>query len=275
MTEQVTTGLAEINGTHLYYEMTGTGHPLTLIHGALVDRGLWDDQFAAFVRHFRVIRYDMRGFGKSDVIKAGAPPYSAVADLAGLLHYLNIEKTYVMGLSAGGALAVDFTLAHPEMVDTLITVAAGLMGYQPTTAHNDDLWPQVNAALQQGDVERAVELTLRYFTDGPQRTPEQVNPVARERVRVMTTHNYSRPNDPDSFFPVPEEPAAAGRLSEIAVSTLVVVGDKDVEDVIEIAGYLESNIKGARKVVLPNTAHHPNLEQPAAFNQIVLDFLLP
>jgi 3-oxoadipate enol-lactonase len=111
MTNQSTTGFAEVNGTRLAYEVAGEGHPLTLIHGGLVDRRLWDDQFAAFAQHYRVIRYDLRGLGESALVKADQPPYSASADLYALLHSLGIEKTYLLGLSAGGALAIDFTLA--------------------------------------------------------------------------------------------------------------------------------------------------------------------
>ncbi len=89
----------------------------------------------------------------------------------------------------------------------------------------------------------------------------------------MTTANYQLPNDPESFMPQPMQPPAGKRLTEITAPTLVIYGDKDVKEVIEIAHFLETNIKGAKSVVIPNTAHHLNLEKPAAFNQIVLDFL--
>ena len=130
MVEHVQKGFAEINGTRLYYEVAGEGHALVLNHGGLVDNHLWDDQFYEFTQHFKVVRYDMRGFGDSGMLKNGMEPYSMERDLFSLLQFLNIQKTYVMGLSMGGSLSVDFTLQYPEMVDALITVGAGLSGYE-------------------------------------------------------------------------------------------------------------------------------------------------
>ncbi|HEY7356062.1 MAG TPA: alpha/beta hydrolase [Ktedonobacterales bacterium] len=271
-------GYAEVNGTRLYYEVVGSGHPLTLIHGALVNRGLWDDQVAAFAERYTVIRYDMRGFGDSALVKADQPPYSASADLYALLQFLGIEHTYLMGLSAGGGLAIDFTIEHPEMVDAPIAVAAGLSGFAPESSDEssegeaEEPWQQVVQALQQGEIDRAVELNLRYWTDGPRRAPEQVNAQTRERVRAMTAANYRRGDDP-GVWPQFIEPPAAGRLAEIKVPTLVMYGDQDVREVAEVAQALERGIKGAKKVVISDTAHHLNLEKPAEFNRVVLDFL--
>jgi pimeloyl-ACP methyl ester carboxylesterase len=75
------------------------------------------------------------------------------------------------------------------------------------------------------------------------------------------------------FEPQTIEPKAAGRLSEIHVPTLIIVGDEDVHSILAIAGILETGIAGARKVVIPGTAHHLNMEKPREFNQAVLDFL--
>src|SRR5436309_11448713 len=123
------TGYAELNDTKLYYEVAGEGHPLVLLHGGLVDRRLWDDQFTVFAQHYKVIRYDMRGYGDSGLLKRDTKPYSLGKDLYALLQFLGVEKTYLIGLSMGGGLAIDFTIKHPEMVDALITVGAGVSGF--------------------------------------------------------------------------------------------------------------------------------------------------
>jgi len=128
MAEHGQKGFAEVNGTTLYYEVAGDGHPLVLNHGGLVDNHSWDDQFDELAQHFKVIRYDMRGFGDSGMLKNGMEPYSMERDLYSLLQFLGIEKAYMLGLSMGGSLAIDFTLQYPEMVDALITVGAGLSG---------------------------------------------------------------------------------------------------------------------------------------------------
>ena len=276
-TEHVQTGIAEVNGTTLYYEVAGTGHPFVLVHGHLLDRRSWDDQFAVFAQRYRVIRYDQRGFGDSGLIMKGKS-YSARQDLYELMQFLGIESAYLMGVSGGGALAIDFTLEHPQMVDALIPVTAGVSGYWPSEEvmqkHPDvvRMYTSLNEAFEKHDIARAVEVSLELWTDGPGRLPEQAAPNVRERVREMTTRNWERPDDEAQAEtpPVPLEPPAVGRLSTIGVPTLVILGEWDGPNPLE---QLAAEIPGARKVIMAETAHHPFMEKPAEFNQLVLDFL--
>jgi pimeloyl-ACP methyl ester carboxylesterase len=274
-TPQTVTGFADVNNTRLYYEVAGEGHPLVLIHGGLVDHHMWDEQFPVFAQHFKVIRYDMRGFGQSGLVKAGDAPYSMRGDLHALLQHLGIEKTYVMGLSMGGGMAIDFTLEYPEMVDALIPVAAGVSGFESEEDFKaeEQLEVEIEAALTNGDKARAVELLLRMWTDGPDRTPEQTDSTVREKVRVMTTRNFNRADDSDAPNPLQLEQPAAVRLGDIQVPTLIIVGDKDVRSILVIADVLEKGIPNAKKAIIPGTAHHLNMEKPQEFNRIVLDFL--
>ena len=119
-------GQVPVNGGKLYYEITGQGHALVLIHGGQLDRRMWDDQFRFFGSKYKVIRYDVRGFGNSP---AAAEPYSDKEDLAALLKFLKVEKAYIAGLSLGGRIAIDFAIAHPEMVDALVLAGPGLSGF--------------------------------------------------------------------------------------------------------------------------------------------------
>jgi len=249
MVEHIQKGFADVNGTRLYYEVAGEGHPLVLNHGGLVDNHLWDDQFAEFARHFKVIRYDMRGYGDSGMIKNGMEPYSMERDLCSLLQYLDIRKTYVMGLSMGGSLSVDFTLQYPEMVDALITVGAGLSGFEEDNSEElKAKFTEMEEAFKSGDIARSVEITLQIWTDGPFRTPTQVNPQVRERIRAMTTHNFERGDD-EEVEPQHLELPAVDRLPEIHVPVLIIVGEEDVEFILSIADKLERDIVGAKKVI--------------------------
>src|SRR5256884_4717574 len=110
-TKPVQTGFAKINGTTLYYEVAGAGHPFVLVHGHLLDRRSWDEQFAVFAERYRVVRYDQRGFGDAGLITPGEL-YSDRQDLSALMQFLGIECAYLMGVSGGGALAIDFTVGH-------------------------------------------------------------------------------------------------------------------------------------------------------------------
>ena len=276
-TEHVQKGFAEVNGTALYYEVAGVGHPFILIHGHLLDRRSWDDQFAVFAQRYKVICYDQRGFGDSGLVTKGKS-YSDRQDLYELMKFLGIESAYLMGVSGGGSLAIDFTLEHPEMVDALIPVTAGVSGFRPSEEmmkkHPDvvRMFTSLNEAFEQHDIARAVEVSLELWTDGPGRLPGQAASDVRERVREMTTRNWTRLDDEAQAEtpPVPLEKPAIGRLSQIEVPTLVILGAFDGPNPLDS---LTTEIPGAKKIVMAETAHHPFMEKPAEFNQIVLDFL--
>ncbi|HEY7490512.1 MAG TPA: alpha/beta hydrolase [Candidatus Tectomicrobia bacterium] len=120
------TGFADVNGTRLYYEVAGTGHPLVLIHGFSLDTRMWDDQFEVFAQGYQVLRYDLRGFGKSAV--PTDTPYTHPDDLYALMTHLGIEHADIVGLSLGGAVALDFAVTYPRATDVLIPVDAALLG---------------------------------------------------------------------------------------------------------------------------------------------------
>lgn len=276
MTQQAhQSGVAHVNNTELYYEVGGSGHPLTLIHGMLLDRRAWDDQFDVFARQYTVVRYDMRGWGDS-AQEPAEPPFSPRQDLLSLLEYLNIHKTYLLGLSGGGMVALDFTLEHPERVDALILVAAGLSGYPLRMTESIQAFiGQYYGALQRKDIAGAVEATVRFWTDGHRRRPEQVNAQARARITDMSTQHIQRHGDlmAHQQHMLPLEPPAVNRLAEVKVPTLIVVGDQDTTETLEVADALEGGIAGAKKRVIPGTAHHPHMEKPEEFNRLVMDFL--
>ena len=143
--------LAHVNGTRLYYEMAGSGDPLVLIHGHTLDTRMWDDQFEPFARHYRVIRYDMRGYGKSALPTAES--YAPADDLMALLRHLGLRSAHILGQSRGGAVAIDFALTYPEATATLIAVDAVLRGF-PWTGFGKSL-SEIHSAGRTSGVEAA------------------------------------------------------------------------------------------------------------------------
>ena len=261
-------GFIQNNGAQIYYERAGAGRPLVMLHGHLLDSGQWDDQVAACSSHYQVIRYDARGFGQSTLPPV---PFAYHEDLQALLQHLGIEHAYLMGCSGGGATIIDFAVAYPAMVDALILVGTGVSGYQPAGPPPPALLAMMEAR-QRGEIEQAVEFSLQALTDGPRRTPQQVNPVARERTRAMTARLFARPPVPEAI-PQLLEPPAHSRLSTITAPTLVMIGAEDQAPLHEIADLVTAQITGAQKVIIPDAGHHPNVEQPALFHQIVQEFL--
>ncbi len=262
------TGYADVNGARLYYEEEGSGPALVFVHAGIANLRMWDDQIPAFAGRYRVVRYDARGFGRSPMPDA---PFSLSEDLFGLMRHLDIQRAVFVGCSMGGSTIVDFALSHPDSVRALVTVGAGVSGFPPSE-DEVGLWQPIEAAFKAGDLDQAVELTVRLWVDGPGRTPEQVNPTVRARVREMERQNLAAP-EPEHATPIELDPPAFGRLGEIAAPTLVLVGDQDVPSIQRTADALASGIPGARKVVLHDTAHVPSMEQPDEFNRLVGDFL--
>lgn len=265
---QAQSGFAEVNGAKLYYEVAGSGHPIVFCHAGIADSRMWDEQVPVFAERYRVIRYDHRGFGKSD-FPAGT--FSLSEDLYGLLTHLGVERAYVVGCSMGGSTVVDLAVTHPEMVDALVTVGAGLSGFDVEPNPEEmALFEQVEAAAKAGDFDKANDMEVHIWVDGPKRRPEQVNPSVRERVRAMNLPGFTREGEYHAQQP---EPPAAERLADLSVPTLVIYGDQDCSDIHTIAKKLAADTPGAKLVVMRDTAHVPNMEQPNEFNRIVLDFL--
>ncbi len=267
--EQSQTGFLDVQGAPLYYEVAGTGYPLLLIHEGVADCRMWDQQFETFARQYQVIRYDLRGFGKSTV---PAGPFANHEDTFALLQHLGIKQAHVIGMSFGGLVALDFTLAHPERVTSLVLGAPSVSGRKSSSADVQRFVEEEEALLEQGNLEAATELNLRMWVDGPRRTPDQVDPTVRQCVYEMQYHAFTVPT-PDEAEELPLEPSAITRLAEIHVPTLLIVGEYDIPDKYELVKQLASEIPQAQQVVIPGAAHVINMEQPAEFNRIVLNFL--
>ena len=264
------TTLLELDGISLAYDERGSGPAVLLLHAGIADRRMWDDQLAALAERYRVVRCDLPGFGESGMPSGEFAPWRLPVDL---LDRLGIERAVVVGCSLGGRTALDLTLDAPARVAALVLVGSGLGGY-PLSSALDAAEESIEAALTAGDLDRAAEVDLRAWVDGPRRAPEQVNPSVRARAHAMARHVYEVALA-SSVQPRPLrlQPPAVERLGEIAVPALVLVGDEDQPDMLAIADLLAAGIAGARKMVLRGTAHLPNMERPAEFNRAVLDFL--
>lgn len=150
--------------------------------------------------------------------------------------------------------------------------APSVSGHQSSSADIQRFEEEEEALLEQGDLEGATELNLRMWVDGPRRTPDQVDPTVRHSMYEMQYHAFTIPI-PDEAEALPLEPPAITRLAEIHVPTLLIVGEYDISDKHELVAQLAMEIPQARQIVIPGAAHVVNMEQPAEFNRVVLDFL--
>ncbi len=258
---------AEVNGARLRYDVQGQGKPVVLIHSALGDLESWEGQMADFSARYQVIRYDVRGWGASTGPESG---YREYEDLQALLDFLGIQKAALVGCSYGGGICIDFALAYPERAAALVLVGPALGGheYQPDEA-TEALEKQLHEAYDRGDKTLAAELTARVWVDGPGRSPGQVEPSFRQRALEMIAATYALPDRPD----VPWlEPHAAGRLAELSAPTLVILGEHDIPNMHQVTQLIAGSAPNARRIILKDTAHLPNMEHPGEFNHAVLDY---
>lgn len=256
-----------IHGARIHYERAGAGLPVVFLHAGVADGRMWEPQVSAFAEHFDVIRPDTRGFGKSEL-----PPkrWSPVADLLGLMDELRLKPVHLVGCSMGAAIAVDFALEHAERVSKLVLVGPAVSGANFGEKYAE-LWTEVRAADEAKDMDAVNRAEMHLWLDG-QRPHGYVKEPLRQLFLEMNGANFdsdfnSAPNDE-------LEPPAVKRLHEITAPTLVVLGDEDLPPIIDAVELLTEKVPHARNAVIHDAAHLPNLEHPAEFNRLVLDFLL-
>ena len=173
---------ANVNGTSLFYETRGTGFPIVFVSGGgILDRRGWDNQFDTFAKSYRVTRYDVRGIGKSSRPEGS---FSHSQDLYALLTYLKIKRAHVAGLSVGGAIAIDFAIEHPEIVDRLILAAPGLSSDAKSEPNLQSLATLAQMVKTNG-IEHVIQLTL----DAPFVLSKQ-NVAGHTKVREIYLDNH-------------------------------------------------------------------------------------
>lgn len=266
----VQSGFAAINGAEIYYEMAGDGQPLVMIHAGVADRRQWNNEFAHFAESYRVLRYDLRGYGKSELVEG---EFSHMEDLIALLDHLDLRQPLIlMGCSMGGGLAMDFTLAHPARAKALIMVGSSPSGLEldvPTPPK----FAEAEKAYEARDWDMLAELGVEIWFDGMNRTPDKVNPEARElaleMIRLALVHEAK---EIGKRLPDAETPAAE-RLIELNIPVLVVAGEHDVPYILAAADYMVDHIPSARKAMIKDAAHLPNMDHPAEFQHLMTAFL--
>jgi pimeloyl-ACP methyl ester carboxylesterase len=263
-----TRGFFMNNGTKLYYEVAGEGAPVVLIHGGWLNSSQWDEQFPILTRKYRVLRYDMRGYGRS-VLGQPDSAYTQYEDLAALLHHVGMERPHIVGVSAGAQAAIDFALNYPHAVGSLLLGASPLAGFDMGKEFTEGMTGVVTA----GAADDLQLLHDRVWAFAPFRVAAMMPEVRRRLDEMIVRQNTWAGQRPGAPRPKRPQTPAAARLNEIMAPTLVVVGDGEMAALRNEADLLARSIRGARMVVIKGAGHFPNLEQPNRFNEIVLDWL--
>ncbi len=258
------TGFVDVDGGRLFYLRDGTGPAVVFAHGApTLDHRMWADQAIALSDDCTVVRYDLRGYGRSSLPEGS---YRHSDDLARLAETLGLNPCVVVGMSFGAAVALDAALAVPRVVSGLILAPlAPLPGWSWVEG-----FPLASALRLAGSAptDAVVDAILALpMNDNARRLPrsgQALHDMAHSYSGWHFTHR-----DPATWV----VPDAVDRLRDVAVPTLVITGDQDVLDVRLIANKVVADVGDATHLVLEGVGHNPNLENPEAFNRACLAFL--
>jgi 3-oxoadipate enol-lactonase len=248
-----------VNGARLWYDETGSGDAVLLLHGGLGDSRLWEPVVPVLAERFRTIRTDLRFYGRST---GPAVPWSWQDDVIGLLDDLRLERTALVGLSLGGGLALDVALARPDRLWALGLVAPGLGGHDGD-AYSAEHEARYEAAEAEGDLETAMAIDFEVWA-----------PLgADERFRQLWHATPDANGLPPGLEPLPpKDPPAKERLAELTVPTLVVTASHDPAGFREIGPLVARDAPNARHLEL-DSDHYVTLREPELVARTLLEFL--
>ena len=263
--DSVLTGFIDVPDGKLYYEMTGQGdESMVLIHDGLVHAVVWDAQVSAFKEKYRIVRYDRRGYGRSPKPEK---PFSNIEDLNTVFTSLKIDKAILIGMSAGGGLAIDFTIHYPEKVSYLVVVGAIVGGF----TYSDHFRTRGGRLTAEDFADRGK--LLRYFVmEDPYETAPQNKAVKEKLWKIMEANPQNIDFEKNRLDQPPKRKAIDG-LNQINIPVLIIDGEYDIPDVFAHAGAIDAGIANAKRVVVSNAGHLVPFEKPELFNKEVLNFL--
>lgn len=242
--------------TDLWFDETGSGPPVVLLHQGVVDSRIWEPVLPLLAERHRVLRYDQRGYGRSPLPEG---PYSLVDDLLSVLDAAQIDGAALVGASRGGGIALTAAVEHPERVSALVLLGSGLPGHGLTVEWTPDQIARWEAAESADDWEAMAELDMEVWA-----------PMgADSELRAMFVENAAGSN---SEHVTTDQPVAE-RVGAIAAPTLVVTGSRDVAAINEIGGLLAGTIPEARHAVIEEADHMIPWRSPEELSHLVLDFL--
>ena len=257
----------ETNGARIHYEVEGSGPPVVLIHAGVANLRMWDEQVLALRDAYRVIRYDTRGFGRTET---EAVEFSNRADIAALLDHLGEASAHVVGFSRAGSIALDFAIEHPDRVRSLVVGAGGIGGYESPDESPEEDFEAAERMLEAKDWDGLSEWEASYWADGPGQAADRI-PEVRAKVHAWVLENYRA--EKEEGQPQRLDPPAVGRLDELKAPLLVAIGTLDEPGTQESMRHLAAAVPGARLEVFEGVAHMINLEQPERFNTLLRTFL--
>ena len=248
------------------YEEKGIGEPLILIHGVGLDHTMWEKQVEGLSEHFRVIVYDMVGHGGSEHSPAPYTLSQFVEQLAGLINYLKIEKSHVVGFSMGGMVAQAFALKHKEKMKTLTIMSAVA---NRTAEQRKAILSRVEEVKKTGPASTIEQAIQRWFNKGF---------IEKEKALVDNIRKRLEINDPSSYLAAYTLFATADEdlwssLKQINQPTLIITGEHDIGSTPEMAKQIHNEIAHSEVIIVPEMKHMLPIEGADTVNKAIRLFI--
>ncbi|WPV00681.1 alpha/beta fold hydrolase [Mucilaginibacter sp. cycad4] len=257
------------DGAKLYYEETGKGEPLILIHGHSFDRTEWDSQFFALAKKYRVIRYDLRGYGWSSMPAENQKALHA-DDLRALMDQLHIAKAHIVGLSLGGFIVTDFLALYPGRLLSATAASGDFFDVpgpnHPWTAEEVETQHKKIKAWQAKGVQAGKQ---EWFNKLTKRNGKIIENLRLPVWNMIYKWDAWQPQHPEPRFLLGNEAEARLRAQKITVPVMVLTGDVDAN----VPDRLLKVLPSAKQMIIPHAGHVSNLENPDGFNEKLLAFL--
>ena len=261
----------DVPGGRLAADDEGDGPPILLVHSAIVNRRAWDPVVPYLTEAgYRAIRYDMRGFGESTTEDVEYGPHE---DMVAVLDHFGVGRAAVVGNSMGASFSLEAVLESPERFVAFVWVGGGISGFARDRApHEQLLFKAESDAEEAGDMDLAAELDTQIWVDGIGQPSTRVAPDVRAAIKAMDRELLN----PGRVFGDDKRPEPSlGRLGDVAVPTLAVVGDLDTTDTRTAAERLAADVPDARLVRLPDVAHIIGMEAPDRLAALIVEHLAP
>lgn len=264
----VTDTTVAVDGGTIAYTDTGTGNPVVLLHGGVMDRTMWTPQIEDLGRDHRVIAIDARGHGLSSTITG---PFRHCDDVAAVLRAADAAPAVLVGLSMGGGTAVDTAVEHPGVVAGLVVSGTGTSDPDFRDPWLLGILAEWERAQEAGDLDGYLDAYVRMVA-GPGRSPADLGPGIEVDVRQMARHTIETHLEGAAGGPE-QVPDVTARSAGIGVPVLAIAGGADSPDHVRMARELVDRVGDGSMTTLEGTGHHPNMERPAEFDRALRDYL--
>jgi 3-oxoadipate enol-lactonase len=268
-TSEAFEGTIPVPGGTLWAQWAGEGSGVVLIHAGIADARMWDPQWGTLIGQHRTARYDTRGYNRTTTEDV---PFSNRADVIAVMDAAGIDRAVLVGCSRGGSIALDTALEYPDRVSGVVWVCGGVSGADVEDSPEAmALFDREEPLSKAKDWEAMADLDVQIWIDGVGQPAGRAAESVRALVRQMCLETYAK--ELEEGQPIVLDPPALGRLGELRVPVLAIVGLLDLRATSTTASMLVEGAQNGRRIDVPDVAHLPSLERPTWFTEMLRSFL--